>query len=163
MHYTRRPCACLTSRVHLYLTRTHLLTLCPHLNHLLTCALQPQKYPYRSFVLPHSAFCLAYHIPILNPSCFPASSSRPPVLRTPPCPSLTHQTLHPRSRPSMSNSNHRYPRSTMTTWTSSARARARPYCCATLTTLRKAYVVIFTTCCGVFDAVKITTSCGDFY
>ena len=29
--------------------------------------------------------------------------------------------------------------------------------------LRKAYVVIFTTCCGVFDAVKITTSCGVFY
>ena len=32
-----------------------------------------------------------------------------------------------------------------------------------VTALRKAYVVIFTTCCGVFDAVKITTSCGVFY
>jgi len=29
--------------------------------------------------------------------------------------------------------------------------------------LRKAYVVKNTTCCGVFDVVKITISCGVFY
>ena len=83
------PHAHLMSWVHLHLTWTHLLTLCPCLNHLLTYVPQLLEYPYHLFTPPHLAFCLTYHFPILSPPYFLASSSHPPVLCALLCPSLT--------------------------------------------------------------------------